>query len=237
MRPVTIQAIQFHQDPAYPAKFVDFQASMDGLTWTSVGSDYVLATSVHGPNHVQLFLRKLEVPAAHFKVRVTSGYRSDAWGIGEVEVYGTGAAMDTDDDWYAVSTDITGLAAGTTVHYRVVVTDGVTKTYGPDQTFTTLASSSPNVTTGEASRITSSTARLDGRLVAMGSETTYWFDLGPTAAYGETTTPTYAGVETTPRTVVEALVGLPQATTMHYRLVATNASGTSYGEDRTFTTK
>ena len=80
--------------------------------------------------------------------------------------------------------------------------------------------------------------------------TTWAFEYGPSSTYGQST-PTPPGVFdseackyieivpcgiNTPQPVSESLMGLAPATTYHYRIAATNSWGTSYGEDRTFTT-
>ena len=66
--------------------------------------------------------------------------------------------------------------------------------------------------------------------------TTYWFEYGPTMAYGTATggLPLAGGVKAAP--VYGNFPGLSSHTTYHFRLVAQNAFGTSYGPDRAFTT-
>lgn len=236
VRPVTINAVQIHQNPIHRSRHVEVLVSTDGLTWKLVSAGFLPDTSSDGPNLLQLFERGLSVPAQHVKVRVLSGY-APIWGLGEIEIFGTGAVMGTDDDWYNSNADITGLEAGTTYHYRVVVSDGVRTTYGTDRTVATAATPKPDLSTGAATRMTTTGAKLDGRLTPMGLATDYWFELGTDTSYGESTPLLYAGVELTPRTVVGRFDTLSPATTYHYRLVATSSAGTTYGADRTFTTK
>lgn len=237
VRPVLIRAIQIHQDPIHPSAYVDVLASTDGKNWIPVIDDVLPATSPDGPNFAQIFRQDLSVLALHLRVVVRSGYQSDAWGLGEIEVFGEGAQMDTDDDWYALNVDLTNLAPGAKYHYRVVLTDGVREYFGADQTFDTRATVSPDLSTGPATRVTATTAKLEGRLTPMGLDTTCWFELGTDTTYGSSTTPFYAGKELTPRTVVDAVAGLSPQTTYHYRVVASNAAGTTFGDDRSFATK
>jgi hypothetical protein len=77
---------------------------------------------------------------------------------------------------------------------------------------------------------------LTGSVNPNGADTTYYFEYGTSPNYGETTSPTDAGAGTNPVSVTFALAGLSPGVNYHYRLVATNSSGTDYGEDVTFQT-
>jgi hypothetical protein len=95
----------------------------------------------------------------------------------------------------------------------------------------------PSASTGAARSVTASSATLNGTVNPNNEPTTYFFQYGPTAAYGSQTPaqgPTAAVRRNTP--VSAAITGLAAGTRYHYRLVATNASGTRMGRDRTFTT-
>ena len=93
----------------------------------------------------------------------------------------------------------------------------------------------PIVATNPATLITSSSARLNGSLNPNGLPTTFFFQYGRTTNYGNrTTSQTRTG--NTARPVSANIGGLTAHTTYHFRLVATNATGTRYGNDRTFTT-
>jgi hypothetical protein len=95
----------------------------------------------------------------------------------------------------------------------------------------------PSAITGAASAISASGATLTGTVNPHNQATTYHFDYGPTAAYGSTTanqavTPT----DDTAHAVTTAVTGLAAGRTYHYRIAATNATGTTTGADSTFTT-
>jgi hypothetical protein len=97
----------------------------------------------------------------------------------------------------------------------------------------------PRAITGLATSVGTSTATLNGTVNPEGSATTYFFEYGTSTAYTlkAPTTPLEAGSGTANVAVSRALTGLSGKTTYHYRLVATSsAGGTTYGEDRTFTT-
>jgi hypothetical protein len=94
----------------------------------------------------------------------------------------------------------------------------------------------PTVTTGAAMNIERTTATLTGTVDPNGSETTYRFEYGTTTAYGLQTADRDAG-EGDGNVAVEVPVqNLSPGTTYHYRLIATNANGTTNGADRTFRT-
>ncbi len=95
----------------------------------------------------------------------------------------------------------------------------------------------PTVFTGSATAITSSSATLTGTVNPNGQTTTYRFDYGKTTAYGGRSPDTAAGSGTAAASVTATLSGLTRKTLYHYRLVATNPSGTSFGADATFTTR
>jgi streptogramin lyase len=65
--------------------------------------------------------------------------------------------------------------------------------------------------------------------------TTYSFEWGPTTTYGSTTTITSAGSGVAAQPVSAAITGLSSGATYHYRVVASNAAGTTNGLDQAFT--
>jgi RHS repeat-associated protein len=96
----------------------------------------------------------------------------------------------------------------------------------------------PSATTEAASSVGETTATLKGQVNPNGSATTYQFEYGLTTSYG-TKVPTTAesvGSGTSNVAVSKAISGLKGNTIYHYRVLATNASGTSVGIDKTFTT-
>jgi hypothetical protein len=95
----------------------------------------------------------------------------------------------------------------------------------------------PAVTTGAAASVTQSTVTLNGRVDANGKATTYFFQIGTTRIYGSTTAETPAGAGANAVAVSAPVTGLAPATTYHYRLVAKNEDGQTFGKDRTFKTK
>ena len=99
-----------------------------------------------------------------------------------------------------------------------------------------VAASSPTVATGTPSLLTDTSAVLHGTVNPNGSSSTYYFQWGLTNAYGVQSVAHSAGHGTKPVSVNTGARGLIPGTVYHYRLVATNAAGTTVGADRTFKT-
>ncbi|HET9162518.1 MAG TPA: hypothetical protein VFN89_03600 [Solirubrobacterales bacterium] len=87
-----------------------------------------------------------------------------------------------------------------------------------------------------ASDVVSSEAKLNAAINPQSSATTYHFEWGPSAAYGNETPELAVGSDSSVHHVVRLLSGLTEGTTYHYRVVAVNSVGTTVGADRTFTT-
>jgi hypothetical protein len=95
----------------------------------------------------------------------------------------------------------------------------------------------PLTSTDGASAVMAGTATLNGTVNPEGAGTAYYFQFGPTTAYGATTPAGSIAGDISGRPVSASLSKLKPGTTYHYHLVATNAAGTTVGADRTFTTK
>jgi hypothetical protein len=98
------------------------------------------------------------------------------------------------------------------------------------------AASKPGVTTGNATAVGQTTAILHGKVDPNGAATTFFFQVGPTRLYGGVTTTTSAGNGANPKSIKSTASGMAPATTYHYRLVAQNSKGLSFGKDRTLKT-
>jgi hypothetical protein len=72
---------------------------------------------------------------------------------------------------------------------------------------------------------------LKGGIYPNSLDTTYWIEYGTTSAYGQQTAPVDIGSGQAPVTVTPTLSGLAGSTTYHFRLVAQNSLGTTYGYD------
>jgi hypothetical protein len=96
----------------------------------------------------------------------------------------------------------------------------------------------PTATTGNANNITQTSAKLHGTVKPNKEATTYHFEFGTTTAYGTNSPEAGPIAPGSGSTSVSADIGsLAPGTVYHYRLVATNASGSIPGKDKTFTTR
>jgi uncharacterized repeat protein (TIGR03803 family) len=139
----------------------------------------------------------------------------------------------------AVSTSLSGLTAGATYHFRLRGTNSGGTVYGANQTFTASSSPQvPDVVTDAATNVTASSVTLNGTVNPRGSSASWQFEYGTTTSYGSVI-PLSAGTTgsgSSAEAVSTSLTGLPPGATIHYRLRATNASGTATGSDTTVTT-
>ncbi len=136
-----------------------------------------------------------------------------------------------------VSAAITGLTANTTYHFRISSTNAGGTSKGSDETFKTLVKV-PTVVTKQASSIAQTTATVKASVNPNGGEVSECkFEYGTTISYGQTAScSSLPGGGTSAVEVSAAITGLTTNTTYHFRIQATNASGTSKGLDETFTT-
>jgi hypothetical protein len=133
-----------------------------------------------------------------------------------------------------VSGALTGLAPGTTYHYRLVASSSGGTTRGIDGIFTTAAG--PVAVTGAVRGVTPTSATLTGSVDPNGRATTWFFEYGTSLSYGSRTAGRSAGSGTAARGVTTAVSRLAPGQLYHYRLVASSDAGTSRGADRTFAT-
>lgn len=137
----------------------------------------------------------------------------------------------------AVSDSIGGLTPGTTYHYRLVATNQFGTSVGRDRSFTTAGPPPPSVATGPATQLSNRGATLTGTVNPDHATTTYWFNWGTTAGYGQQTFKQVLGSTTSPQNVATSLQGLlAPGTIYHYQLVASHSGATAYGADGNFMT-
>jgi hypothetical protein len=98
------------------------------------------------------------------------------------------------------------------------------------------AVSLPAAATGRAHTITYGSATLAGSVNPRGSNTTYYFQYGPTKTYGAQTALADAGAGIHTISVRVPISGLQPLTRYHFRLIAVNAAGAATGADSSFTT-
>ena len=130
---------------------------------------------------------------------------------------------------------LSGLQPSSTYYLRAYATNANGTVYGNQLTVTT-PSGLPTVVTSSATAVTATSAVCGGDVTADGGYTV----IQRGVCYSTTPNPTTASPHTTDGsgtgTFVSHLTALTPSTTYHYRAYATNATGTVYGEERSFTT-
>jgi hypothetical protein len=99
----------------------------------------------------------------------------------------------------------------------------------------TAATVAPTVTTGYALGTASTAEKVLGIVNPNGQATSYYFQYGPDTNYGSSTPVVKTGPGAANLNAVANLTGLTPGALYHYRVVAVNASGSSFGDDQTFT--
>jgi hypothetical protein len=133
-----------------------------------------------------------------------------------------------------VTTTLSGLAPGTSYHYRIVATNSAGTGRGADGIFSTAAP--PAAETGSATDVTTTSAKLNGTVDPNGRATSWYFEFGTSTGYGTKTPEKSAGAGTSAAGVSVPVTGLARGRLYHFRLVATSDAGTARGADRTLST-
>jgi hypothetical protein len=208
---------------------------------TEYGADQTLTTPLAKP----VVLSRSAVSSSPREATLTAMVGTDKSDTTYHFVYGTSEAYglslpahDTDigsEAQVTVSLSALELQPDTTYHYAVVATNAAGSIVTPDQTFTTVSAILPAVETLAAGEVAQNTATISGTVDSHGVQSTYEFDVGTDTSYGARVFGD-AGSVPGPQTYALGLVGLAPGTTYHYRVVATDSYGVSYGADRTLTT-
>ena len=134
----------------------------------------------------------------------------------------------------SVNANLLGLSPTTTYHYRVKAVNALGTAYGNDMSFTTMGNA-PTVITQAATNILPYSATLNGSVNANFLSTTVTLEYGITTSYGSTVIATQSPIIGSSNTNVSAqITGLTEGTVYHYRIIAINILGTTYGNDITF---
>jgi hypothetical protein len=156
------------------------------------------------------------------------------WAATPTEEAGTGSSP------VSVEADISGLGYGTVYQVRLFARSTDTGKVAAARTSFLTTPRVPIVTTLPAAPRTTTTARLTGRIDPSGAHTTYYFEYGPNASYGQSIPVSQdadGGTSRGEHLVSQLLTGLSPGTTYHYRIVAQNEKGPATGDDEVLTTR
>jgi len=219
-----------------------FRVFAENATGRTVGLDRSFATGSSAPTAVTLAADAIEARGAtlHARVDPQNAATAISFEYGPTDSYGSTITASPSElsgiGERSVAAVLTLLVPNTTYHFRVVAESAVGTTRGEDLTFHTLALA-PTVASNAPTAITATAAQLSGTVNGNNSATTIQFEYGTTTSYGSQQAASPAS--TSSATDVEVsldLSALVPNTTYHYRLVATNAAGTTRSEDRSFAT-
>jgi hypothetical protein len=168
-------------------------------------------------------------------------YTACAFEYGPTTAYGstvpcaqTPAQIGTGEAPVPVSADISGLSPGTTYHFRLAGTNADGTAKGKDQSLATLGA--PKIPASWAEEVGLKEATLKAQVNAEGLPTTYRFEWGTDASYGNSSGELPAGTAASLKTVSFLLEGLEPGTTYHWRVVATNEIGSAESDEHTIAT-
>ncbi|MFH1230469.1 MAG: hypothetical protein V1709_03125 [Planctomycetota bacterium] len=137
----------------------------------------------------------------------------------------------------SVSANISSLSISTIYNFRIVATNAGGTTNGNNLIFTTgNPGAAPTCTTNVATNITNSSATLNGTVNPNGTATTAYFEYGLTTLYTVIPTAQSIGDGFNSVAVSDTANSLTPNTFYNFRVVGVNASGTTYGNNLTFTT-
>jgi NHL repeat len=135
------------------------------------------------------------------------------------------------------SADLQGLEDYTTYYYRAVAKNSYGVSYGAKKSFRTTPPALPDIAEDAANKITDTGAQLSAVVTPHFGEVVYGFEWGESVAYdsrvwGKDLLP----ADDQGHSVQANVGGLKPGSTYHFRAVAVNFGGISYGEDHVFST-
>lgn len=137
----------------------------------------------------------------------------------------------------SISEGLEGLEDYTIYYYRLVATNSLGTSYGAKHSFRTIPPEPPVISDSSAAGVTATGAQLSAGVTPNFGEAIYGFEYGETAAYGQQTiSEDLLPADAQVHPVHLGVSGLTPGQIYHYRALAINYGGISYGPDQTFTT-
>ena len=215
--------------PIYGGSAVPVVSAVDALLPYGLTSDglYLYWATYNGQ------IRRVSLPVLNFTITVNplpSG-GGTVWGEGFYPYGSTATVIAHPNTGYSFKS---WTENNVTVFYATTYAFTVTKSRILDANFS-ISSGPPIVATNLATNVASFSATLNGTVNSRGLTTSVHFQYGTTTGYGLNTA-NQSKTGTTDQNVSANIGSLSASTTYHFRIVATNSAGTTYGGDRTFTT-
>ncbi|HET8815356.1 MAG TPA: fibronectin type III domain-containing protein [Solirubrobacterales bacterium] len=213
MLAIGVCAIGMSASPAFA-----LSPSVETLPASSVGEKAATLNGKVNPNGLETKM--------YFEYGTTTNYGSKT---AEVNV-GSGTST------LEKSEPLSGLSPSTLYHYRIVASNSHGTSQGVDQTFTTVGPPKVQLPLTET-EASGETATVKAFVTPNGQNTTYQFEYGTTSgSYTDKAPipPESVGSGYSPELVSYKLTGLTPGTRYYWRITASNASGTVYGNQKSF---
>ena len=186
-------------------------------------------TQTSGSLHAVVNPEGVKVSGCKFEYGTTTKYGSS---VACAKLPGSGSSA------VEVSAALKTLKPSTDYHYRIAASDSAGTSHGAGESFLSAPKLPPEVTTGLAGDVTSSTATLAGFVNPMlGQVTKCVFEYGTTTKYGSSVAcAKLPGSGSSAVEVSAAIKGLKANETYHFRVSAANEAGTVKGDDESLKT-
>jgi streptogramin lyase len=217
-----------------------FRATGEGVNGKGQGDEESFTTQFEPPTatikpvtaingHCATFTGEVDPEGATTTYRFEDSTNGTSWTA--LEQVGAGEGTNR----APITQEVCDLSGSSTYHVRLLAESAGGHVTSGEESFLTPASE-PQVAGVGASVLGGGDATLYATIYPEGQATSYRFEYGTTMSYGSTVPASEGTVGTTPDQVSETITGLISATVYHFRVVAINPTGPTYGTDETFTT-
>jgi len=227
-----------------PSAVYHFRVAATNSAGTSFGADLAFIVPIPAaPTVSTLDASNLKTNSAALNGSVNpNGQPAVAWfEWGTTTNYGNatiGQNLSAGASAVPVQASLSNLAANSVYHYRLVASNAGGVSQGNDSSFITLPIAGlPIVLTLAAMNHTTNSATVRASVNPGGAATAAWFEWGPTAGFGNKTPEISVGAGVADVVIETTLSNLIEGSLYYYRVVATNAVGSSTGANRSFATK
>ncbi len=226
-RPVTLTHFQINQHPYWPARDIEIlfedENGREHSAWRGN-----LPEGRPDRDEPPSLVRPVEagIGAVTVTCRIHSGYRPERCGLDGIEVYGNGALFEPDGEACTFSAEVSGLAPGTAINYRIELQDGGNLIAGDMRALPLPADATPVLHTATPLVRPNDPSCYVVRANAMGLETELWAELQLPDGTRFTGAKIPLGSQPTSRHIYYAPAGFPDSPGI-FRIHARNLAGDS----------